>query len=157
MEQGINIYVTGAHSFTQALITAVCYTATQDQRGAKASFYFVQIRAQLVPYCMMLVTLLFPGGAFTAMVMLTGLVAAHLFDFLTRIYPQFGGGPNLLPTPPFLSRLINTPRVNERAYGTAFRPGPAAGSGARTTGSSSGGGVLPDSWRSRGPGHRLGD
>lgn len=119
---------------------------------------------------MLLVTLLFPGGYFAAMIMVTGLIAAHLFDFLTRIYPQFGGGPNLLPTPAFLSRLVETPRVNERAYGTAIRaPGAAtAGAGrapaARTTGSSSGGGgggglggVLPDSWRTRGPGHRLGD
>ena len=88
---------------------------------------------------------------------ITGLVAAHLHDFLTRIYPEFSGGPNLLPTPGFMSSLVHTPRVLQRDYGTAFRTQPRPGqTSGRTTGSSTGGSVLPDSWRSRGQGHRLG-
>src|SRR3989442_921108 len=117
----------------------MAYTVTQDQRGMKASFIFFTIPAQLVPYCMILINLLFPGGVQEMMVQITGLLAAHLHDFLTRIYPEFGGGPNLLPTPTFLSRLVTTPRVFRRDYGTAFQPRSEAASGA-STGTSHGSG-----------------
>lgn len=151
--QGIN-YVVGMpfSVFNKALILAMCYTVTQDQRGVKANFYFITIPAQLTPVCMMLVNLLFPGGVSMLLLELEGLVAAHLYDFLSRIWPEFGGGRNLIPTPAFLSRLVQTPRVLERGFGTAIRPN--APSTGRTTGASSG--PLPDSWRSRGAGRRLG-
>ncbi|KAH8908873.1 hypothetical protein BR93DRAFT_936450 [Coniochaeta sp. PMI_546] len=150
---GLNVYFTGEVFFLQGLILALCYTAMQDQRGQKAGFYFFTVPAQLVPFCMLGATLLMnPQGV---PLQLTGLVAAHMYDFLTRIYPEFGGGSNLLPTPAFLSRLIQTPRVMQRDFGTAFRAQPpnqpAAGRSTGTAGS-----VLPDSWRSRGSGHRLG-
>jgi Derlin-2/3 len=89
------------------------------------------------------------------LIQLTGFVAAHAFDFLTRIYPEFGGGPNLLQTPSFMSHLVHTPRVLKRAYGTAVRPTTDNDTG-RGTGASTGSGPLPDSWRTRGRGHRLG-
>lgn len=137
--------------FIKALILAMVYTVTQDQRGMKASFYFITIPAQLTPYAMMLVTFLMAGPMPTVL-QLHGLVAAHLYDFLTRIWPEFGGGRNLIPAPAFLSRLVETPRVFRRDYGTAIRPsGQSSGS---STGASTG--PLPDSWRTRGSGHRLG-
>ncbi|CAK7202361.1 hypothetical protein SEUCBS139899_005084 [Sporothrix eucalyptigena] len=140
--------------YLQALILALAYTCTQDQRGVKANFFFLTIPAQLVPYSMMLVSLLMVGPG-VAMLQLCGLVAAHLYDFLTRLWPEFGGGTNLAPTPAFLTRIVPTPfqRVENRAFGTVFRN---AGSG--TSGSSSGtsSGPLPDSWKSRGKGNRLG-
>lgn len=151
--QGIN-YVVGLpfSVFCKALILAMCYTATQDQRGAKANFYFITIPAQLTPVCMILVNLLFPNGVYMMMLELEGLVAAHLYDFLSRLWPEFGGGRNLIPTPAFLSRLVQTPRILDRGFGTAVRPqGPSTGS---TTGASTG--PLPDSWRTRGRGQRLG-
>src|SRR6187549_3876243 len=137
--------------FLPALIISMAYTVTQDQRGQKATFIFFTVPAQTVPYCMILINLLFPGGVPVMMVMITGLVAAHLHDFLTRIYPEFGGGRNLLPTPAFLSRFMVTPRIFQRAYGTAIRP-PAGNTvgGGGGTGSSTGvdsRGPLPDSWR----------
>jgi hypothetical protein len=145
----------GTHfTFLQGLILACVYTATQDSRGMKAQFFFFTVPAQLVPYCMMLVTFLMSGpNAF--LLQLNGLLAAHLWDFLTRILPEFGGFPNILQTPGFLSRLVETPRVVERSYGTAIRGQGNQASG-RTTGASTGGGVLPDSWRTRGAGQRLG-
>jgi Derlin-2/3 len=81
-----------------------------------------------------------------------GLVAAHLYDFLTRLWPEFGGGWNPIPTPAFVSRLVQTPRMFRRDYGTAIRPTDSASG--RTTGASTG--PLPDSWRTRGAGQRLG-
>ncbi|KAI5461262.1 centromere/microtubule-binding protein cbf5 [Mariannaea sp. PMI_226] len=140
------------YTFLSALVLSMAYTVTQDQRGMKATFYFITIPAQLTPICMILINLLMPGGAMNILLQLEGFVAAHLYDFLSRIWPEFGGGPNLLATPPFLDRLMQSPII-ERGFGTAIRnpgPGPA--------GSSSGAsrGPLPDSWRTRGQGHRLG-
>ncbi|KAM5342550.1 hypothetical protein ACJ41O_013516 [Fusarium nematophilum] len=137
--------------FLRALILSMVYTVTQDQRGMKATFYFITIPAQLTPVCMILVNLLFPGGYMTMLLQLEGLVAAHLYEFLTRIWPEFGNGPRLLATPAWLSRIVPTPRVLERGFGTAVRNEPSSGS---STGASRG--PLPDSWRTRGPGHRLG-
>lgn len=147
------MYFTGDVFFLQALTIALCYTVMQDQRGQKAGFYFFTVPAQLVPFCMLGATLLM-SPTFLPL-QLTGLVAAHMYDFLTRIYPEFGGGPNLLPTPGFLSHLVQTPRVLQRDFGTAFRARPPTQpAGGRT--SATAGSVLPDSWRSRGSGHRLG-
>lgn len=151
----LNHFFTNNAFFLQALILALCYTAVQDQRGQKASFFFFTVPAQLVPYCMLLATLLMKP--YMVPIQITGLLAAHLHDFLTRIYPEFGGGPNLLPTPAFLSRLIQTPRVMQRDFGTAYQAQPRQASGtASGTSSGSSGSLLPDSWRTRGTGHRLG-
>lgn len=143
---------TGHAFFLQGLILALCYTASQDQRGAKASFFFFTVPAQLVPYCMILFSVLVNPGMLPLQI--SGLVSAHLHDFLTRVYPEFGGGPNFLPTPAFLSRLVQTPRVLRRDYGTAIRNQGNQGS-VNSTGASTGS-VLPDSWRTRGTGQRLG-
>ncbi len=137
----------GLHSgfHLQALILAIVYTGTQDQRGVNANFFFVTIPAQLVPYSMMLVSLLMAGPGLV-MQQLCGLFAAHTYDFLTRIWPEFGGGTNVLPTPAFLSRLVSDGgRVVQRSYGTAIRGNTGADSG-----------LLPDAWRTRGRGQRLG-
>ncbi|KAL7625230.1 hypothetical protein AAE478_004445 [Parahypoxylon ruwenzoriense] len=143
----LNQIFTGAPTYLQALLIAMCYTVTQDQRGMNAHFYIITIPAQLMPYCLLVVQLLFPGGWQNIKVGLTGLVAAHLHDFLTRIYPEFGNGPNLIPTPWFLSWIMSTPRVQNTVYGQSYVP-PREG-GSRS-------GPLPDSWRSKGPGRRLG-
>jgi Derlin-2/3 len=60
----------------------------------------------------------------------------------------------LLPTPSFISRFVQTPRVFQREHGTAIRPPSVQASGS-TTGAATGS-VLPDSWRTRGTGRRLG-
>ncbi|PHH64995.1 hypothetical protein CDD81_3632 [Ophiocordyceps australis] len=142
----------GFVTFLQALILAMCYTVTQDQRGAKVNYMFITIPAQLAPFAMLLFNLLFPGGVSNMMLQVQGLVAAHLYDFLTRIWPEYGGGSNLIPTPLVVTRLV---QGVGRAVGTAV----ARTSGQTpSTGSSTGvsRGPLPESWRSRGPGHRLG-
>ncbi|KAL2076149.1 hypothetical protein VTL71DRAFT_1092 [Oculimacula yallundae] len=149
---GLNLFVTGGVVFLSALILAMCYTCTQDARGQKATFIVVQIPAQFIPYAMLLMTLVMSGVP-AAKIQGTGLVAAHLYDFLTRLYPTFGGGRNLVPTPAFVKRMWQTtaPEIGNRSYGTAFAPAQrAAASGSAT------GGVLPESWRDRGSGHRLG-
>lgn len=143
--------------FTSALVLAFAYTSTQDDRGQKAQFFIVTIPAQWIPFAMLLMTLIMAGPS-AAMVQGTGLVAAHLFDFLTRLWPEFGGGRNLLPTPGFIRRLweTKTAAVENKGYGTSFTPAQRSSSAATTSSSSGAGGVLPESWRTRGSGHRLG-
>ncbi|KAI0130040.1 centromere/microtubule-binding protein cbf5 [Xylariales sp. AK1849] len=143
----LNQIFTGAGGYLQALLISLCYTATQDQRGQNAHFYVITIPAQLMPYCLLIVQLLFPNGIYLIMVGLTGLVAAHLHDFLTRLYPEFGNGSNLIPTPWFISWLMTTPTVHNTVYGSTYVP-PREGQPRS--------GPLPDSWRSSGPGRRLG-
>ncbi|CAF3616689.1 unnamed protein product [Fusarium graminearum] len=148
-------YVTGLNSmlYLNGIILAMAYTVTQDQRGQKTQFLVLTIPAQTLPLCMIVVTALMAGPS-AALVEIEGLFAAHLYDFLVRIWPEFGNGPQLLRVPAWLERLVQAPRVLNRGFGTAIRPGNSA-----STGSSSGvdkGGPLPDSWRTRGRGQRLG-
>ena len=100
-------------------------------------------------------------GYYAAVLQAFGLLAAHLYDFLTRLWPEFGGGQNLAPTPAFLSRIVAVPfqRVEARSsFGTVFRGANRGGGAAGGSGSSTGTGtgVLPDSWKTRGKGNRLG-
>lgn len=138
--------------FLPGLIMAMVYTASQDQRGMKTNYFFFTVPSQAVPYCMILFSLLTNPGVVP--MELTGIVAAHLHDFLTRLWPEFGGGSNWLPTPGFVSWFVQTPRILQRRYGTAIRQ-PNDKTTDSDTGASTGS-VLPDSWKTRGSGHRLG-
>ena len=98
---------------------------------------------------MLLMTLVTAGPTATK-IQATGLIAAHLHDFLTRLWPEFGGGINLVPTPTFIRNIWAKPHatVSRKEYGTAFKQAEKSGSGTNN--------VLPESWKSRGSGHRLG-
>lgn len=115
----------------------------------------VNIPAQWAPVAMIFISFVMSGPG-AAKIQTTGLIAAHLYDFLTRIYPEFGGGRNFIKTPTFVRRWFapSEAGVASRSYGTAFTPADRAAS-ARTTGASTGS-VLPESWKTRGSGHRLG-
>jgi Derlin-2/3 len=133
---------------------AFTYTACQDNRTGTQHLFIVSLPATWVPPAMVLLQFVLSGPD-AAMVSATGLVAAHLHDFLTKIYPEFAGGRNLLETPAFIQRAFarGVPEIISRGYGTSFNPSE------KVQGSSSGastGGVLPEAWRSRGSGHRLG-
>ena len=145
-------------TFLPALLISLCYTSHQDQRGQKATIWFFTVPAQLVPYCMILLSLLSSGGATAIPLQIGGLLVAHLYDFLTRLWPEFGGGRNLLPTPAILTRLLSPGVPARGGFGRSAGTAGAASGGA-TSGSSTGfsaGNVLPESWKSRGTGRRLG-
>lgn len=142
--------------FTQALLLAFIYTYSLDNRGRKATFIFFQIPAELLPWAMLGMTLLM-GGTGAALQQGTGIVAAHLYDFLTRLYPTFQGGRNYVRTPQFVRALFtsNARTTTQRAYGTSFQPAPQqqqqpTSSRGWTSGFTSG------TWSGRGTGHRLG-
>ena len=92
-------------------------------------------------------------GPNAAKIQCSGIVAAHLYDFLTRLYPTFGGGKNYIRTPYVFKRWFGgeTPGVEAKKYGTAYRPAVSASGQGRSTGSS-----LANAWSTRGQGHRLG-
>ncbi|MCJ1248288.1 hypothetical protein MMC30_005505 [Trapelia coarctata] len=137
----------GAVIYTSALIIAIAYTYAQDNRGKKIKFFFITIDVKWLPYAMLLLNFVVNGMPSTQ-VQAMGIPAAHLYDFLTRLWPAFGGGRNILPTPTFVSRWFESEsradRIVVKKHVTVYRPLPA------TTSSYTGG------WGSRGEGRRLG-
>ncbi|KAL2013470.1 hypothetical protein VTN00DRAFT_995 [Thermoascus crustaceus] len=140
--------------FTHALIIAFVYTFAQDNRGRKVNYLFVTLPVELLPWAMLTLTLVISGWP-AALCDGMGIIAAHLYDFLTRIYPTFGGGKNYIVTPGFVKKLFGADvrREAHRTYGTAYRPSqqPQRGSASGGWTSSFGG-----SWSGRGAGRRLG-
>lgn len=143
-------------ALTKALIVALTYTATQQQQGLQVNLMFIPMPAPLTPYAMIGFSLLM-GGVDDVFLGIYGLVAAHLYEFLSRIYPQLGGGPNLVKTPKFMTRLVRAVEARLQAVSRAGAAG-VAGASDYASGSSTGAesGPLPDAWKTRGAGRRLG-
>ena len=143
----------GAYVLTQSLMLAFIYTYAQDNRGKKAHFVILQIPVELLPWAMLTLTLIM-GGPQAALQQATGVFAAHLYDFLTRLYPTFQGGRNYIQTPAAIKRYFGADRsaFTNRAYGSSFTPAqnvPQQQSRSWTSGFSS-------TWNGRGAGRRLG-
>ncbi|EYE99516.1 centromere/microtubule-binding protein Cbf5, partial [Aspergillus ruber CBS 135680] len=140
--------------FTSALILAFVYTYAHHNKGMKTTFYFFQIRVEFLPWAMLVITMVRFGWR-AALLESMGIVAAHMYEFLTRIYPAFGGGKNYITTPDFIRRFfIQTSRETYRSYGTTYRSTgqiPASQASEESRGWSS-----QNSWSRRGTGRRLG-
>ncbi|KAL9136606.1 MAG: hypothetical protein Q9175_002198 [Cornicularia normoerica] len=145
-------FILGGAVFTQALILGIAYTYSQDNRGKKVSFFIITFNVIWLPWAMLLMTFIMAGPD-AALKQGAGLLAAHLYDFLTRLYPSFGGGKNYIRTPAVVKRWFGAdkPSSQARAYGTAFRPATQAPG----RGTSSGFG-FSSAWGTRGQGQRLG-
>ncbi|KAJ5645556.1 hypothetical protein N7507_011567 [Penicillium longicatenatum] len=148
-------YLLGGMVFTSALTLAFIYTFAQENRGRKAMLWFIEIPMEYLPWAMLLINLVMNGWP-SAVSEGTGIVAAHLYDFLTRVYPTFGGGRNYLVTPVVVQRFFSrhTPNANNRGYGTAFQ---ASASSQPSQPSSRGWtSSIQNPWGGRGAGRRLG-
>ena len=145
--------ILGAGIFTASLLLAFIYTFAQDNRGKKAHFIILQIPVEFLPWAMLTLTLIL-GGMPAALQQGTGVLAAHLYDVLTRLYPTFQGGRNYIQTPGFIKRYFGADRsaFTHKAHGTSFRPGQNIPQQSRgwTSGFSTG------AWSGRGQGRRLG-
>ncbi len=133
---------------------AFIYTFAQDNRGKKAHFIILQIPVEFLPWAMLTLTFIM-GGPTAALQQGMGVVAAHLYDVLTRLYPTFQGGRNYIQTPNVVKRWFGAERstFSHKAYGTSFRAGqpvPQQQSRGWTSGLST------SSWGGRGQGRRLG-
>lgn len=147
ISQGLNATIIGGPSFASALALAFITTSTKDDWDLPVSF-FVTFPAQYLPYLFILITLLCRGPQ-VALKQASGFFGAHLYDFLTGLYPAYGGpNRNLLPTPEFLKKMWGTRAEVQRPYGTALA--------AASTPAKPAWGIGLGSWGQWGPGHRLG-
>ncbi|RAR14299.1 Der1-like protein [Stemphylium lycopersici] len=149
-----------AYTFLPALSLAYAYTFGQDNPTRSVQFFIINFDAKYLPFAMLFLTFIIDGPDAAAS-QLTGLIAAHLYDFLTRIWPTFGGGTNYIRTPQMVQRWFGAApgSVQNRGYGhvvegrgrTAGAPGSGASpSTGRATGASTAFGAM-------GPGRRLGE
>jgi Derlin-2/3 len=149
---GLNSY-----TFLPALTLAYAYTFAQDNPTRQVNFFVLNFDAKYLPFALLFMSFIMDGPE-PAMAQVTGLIAAHMYDFLTRIWPTFGGGKNYITTPQFVKRLFmaRAGTTENRGFGhTVQGRGRATGSGAgadpasaRSTGSL---------WGQAGPGRRLGE
>jgi Derlin-2/3 len=145
----------GSGTFLQALSLAYAYTYAQDNPTRQVSFFIITFDAKYLPFSMLFLTFIIDGPG-PAMTQATGLLAAHLYDFLTRIWPAFGGGRNYITAPQMVKRWFGARagNVQQRSYGTAIHGRGTDNASAQATGRSTGfGGV----WDRSGPGRRLGE
>ena len=152
--------ILGSYTFLPALSLAYAYTFAQDNPTRSVSFFIVTFDSKFLPFALLFMTFIIDGPE-AAAGQLTGLLAAHLYDFLTRIWPTFGGGTNYIRTPDMVKRwfVARPGSVQSRGFGhvvegrgrTAGAPGSSAPpSTGRTTGAST-------IWGGMGPGRRLGE
>lgn len=140
--------------FTHALILAIAWTYASDNRGRSATFVVVQVPVEYIPWLMLSITLLSVGWQ-AALSDFMGILAAHLYDVLTRLYPTFQGGRNWIQTPWFVQKAF---RAQENAsvrkgYGAMFRSTAAQARPRESGGWTS---ALDQVWGGRGAGRRLG-
>lgn len=141
------------YTFLPALSLAYAYTFAQDNPTRQVNFFIVNFDAKYLPFALAFMTFVVDGPE-AAYTQATGLLAAHLYDFLTRIWPAFGGGKNYIFTPQVVKRWFGAKpgSVQDRGYGHAVQGrGRDAGSSEPSTGRSTGA-----AFGSMGPGRRLG-
>ncbi|PGH05962.1 hypothetical protein AJ79_06651 [Helicocarpus griseus UAMH5409] len=145
--------------FTPALIIAFMYTYGQVNTGRKASFIVIQIPVELLPWANIVLIMLMRGWG-QAQTAACGVVAAHLYEFLTRIYPTYGRGRNFISTPVIVKRWFGAHRSTQtyRSYGTSYQPADRAARQAGPGSASASGSswFSGNSWSGRGAGRRLG-
>ncbi|EZF62764.1 hypothetical protein H112_04677 [Trichophyton rubrum D6] len=146
--------------FLGALSLAFLTTLAQDNAGKKMAFIFFQIPAEYLPFASLIATLVL-SGQHAAVTQACGILAAHLYEFLTRIYPDFGGGTNYIQTPRFIQNIFGSSGNYVKAHGgyRKHRPGDGNSSDSRSTGQSTGSwfsGLGGGSWKGRGAGRKLG-
>ena len=84
---------------------ALAYTYAHDHPDAQASFFMFRFRTQYLPYFLIFLTFVQAGQA-AAMSQATGLISAHLYLFLTTLYPQTHRTGPVISTPAWLSRML---------------------------------------------------
>lgn len=147
----------GGYTLLSPLSMALIYTFAQEDPNRSVSFFIIQMPAKYVPYASLAITYVM-AGPFMTMVQATGILAAHAYEFLDKVWPQHGGGAPWIQPPAFVQKWFAVPGQTgqTRAYGTAFgarantsAPAPAAqGQGSGWTSGSA--------WGTRGAGRRLG-
>lgn len=145
-------YFLSAYTFLPALTLAYAYTYAQDNPTRQVSFFILTFDAKYLPLALLFLTLIMENTD-AALAQATGLIAAHLYDFLTRIWPTFGGGTNYITTPATVKRWFGGGPGTAQARGYGFAQAPRAAADTTSTGRTTGASTGPQ-W---GPGRRLGE
>ena len=148
---------------------AFTYSYAVENPSADVRLFIFTIKARYLPICMLGINVAL-GGLSAAVTEATGIVAAHLYEFLAVIYPRTMGTRSFVRTPQLLRRWFDKPthdgrHVKVKAYGTAYTHSTSASGAGRASVSPKGGSSasgwssglgLGSSWGDRGTGHRLG-
>ncbi|KAF9099439.1 Derlin 1 [Mortierella sp. AM989] len=133
----------------QAMLISVIYLWSRENPDRMVSFMFgITFKAFYLPWVLVAYTFVL-SGALIPWSMLIGIASAHLFHFLSKVYPA-NGGPRLIPTPSLLYRLLPAQEVAGAGFTSSGATANVYRASAPTSGGSTGGGHR---W---GHGHRLG-
>ena len=152
----------GGFMLLSPLTLALAYTYAQENPTRQLSYFIITFSAKWLPLTMLAMTVIM-DSPYSAVIQATGLVAAHAYEFLTKTWPEHGGGRRLLNTPAFVQKWFATPggAPTRRGAGTAFsaRPASAQSTPQRQAGGGGGwaSGFSGGNWGERGQGRRLGD
>lgn len=144
------------------LTLALAYTYAQENPNMQINYFIITFSAKWLPVVMLIGTVIM-ASPYAAVVQASGLVAAHAYDFLTILWPQYGGGRKLLHTPVFVQRWFAdlTGAPQRRGAGTAYNVRTPAAQNVPQRQTGSGGGWASgfgggSAWGERGQGRRLG-
>lgn len=149
----------GAFVLLSPLTLALAYTFAQEDPHRQMSYIIITFQCKWLPLVMLAMTFVMdsPGAALHQA---SGLVSAHAYEFIFKIWPEYGGGRKLIETPAFVKGWFAPPAgaAQQRGAGTAFaaRPAPQAGGGGGGGGAGWASGFSGGNWGERGPGRRLG-
>ncbi|KAF2720580.1 DER1-domain-containing protein [Polychaeton citri CBS 116435] len=87
-----------ARLFLSPLTLALAYTFAQENSNRPMTFFIVTFSAKWLPFAMLALSFVLSGPQ-AALVQSTGLLAAHAYEFLTKIWPEHGGGQQWIKTP----------------------------------------------------------
>src|SRR4051812_1253257 len=73
--------------FLSPLTLALAYTFAQENPRRMTGFYILTFEARFLPWVLLFITFILSGPS-AAMSQFTGLLAAHMYEFLTRIWPE---------------------------------------------------------------------
>ncbi|KAF2858184.1 DER1-domain-containing protein [Piedraia hortae CBS 480.64] len=135
---------------------ALAYTWAQENPNRQITYFVVSFSAKFLPLVMLAMAFVM-GSPEDALNQLPGLIAAHGYEFLTKVWPEHGGGRQYITTPTFVKNWFGGTAPRQRGFGTAI---PAAQPGRQQQQQQPGRGWtsgLAGSWSQRGPGRRLGE
>ena len=93
-----------AYFLTSALIAVLLYLWSRENQAARVSFFgLFTVDGFYLPWVMVGWTLVSGGSPVEE---LRGIVAAHLYHFLSREWPRAGGPQNLMATPEFVRQMV---------------------------------------------------
>lgn len=169
----LNTLLFGGGMYLEPLSFAFAYySAAFQPASAKVNFYVIAVPVKFLVPLLLLINFV-QMGIWGVLLMIPGLLTAHAYLFLTEIWPQYGGGPELVRAPEWLHAVFERPQpvvqqqptapppvVKKRAGSIMNLGSSSTGTSTQDGGSASGSSLFglkkPDGWSHRGAGHKLG-